>query len=140
MPSQYTVFYVPGAIPEPVDIALSHDCCGMETRKTFDQLQLDYPSLQRCSSSDFQEMREKSLRTDPVEITRETFIDQLEVLPPLGRVVRDGAETFKSSEFYSGRITSCYARVNGRYYHLRDVASITHDEILARIERTLSPA
>ena len=52
----------------------------------------------------------------PTEITEETFIEMLEVLPPVAWTRRNNFESFLMSEHYSGPYTSQYARHGKRYY------------------------
>jgi hypothetical protein len=69
---------------------------------------------------DYKALEVSVLRTAPVEITEEQFYRALEVLPPLQWVVLGGAETFAMSEFYTGRMTSMYCAINGKYYQIID--------------------
>lgn len=50
------------------------------------------------------------------EITRETFWEMLEVLPPMNWVGGDGFERFNMVERMTGSITSQYARLGDRYF------------------------
>ena len=53
------------------------------------------------------------------EITEETWWEFLEVLPPMGWGMENGAEVFYICEFLTGNITSKYTQRGGRYFHSR---------------------
>jgi len=74
----------------------------------------------------------QAARTDPVEITDQEYIEALEVLPPLDWHGGRGKESFKSSEFFVSNITSIYVNLGTRYFTFRDVATLSHQEIMSR--------
>ncbi|EJE4644401.1 hypothetical protein BKG02_004754 [Vibrio parahaemolyticus] len=127
------VFYVPG---KPTAIAYAHDKDGEPVTglgESLESLAKRYPGVTIGSESEFLEQAEKALRTDPVEVPAAAFHEALHMLPPLQWRCFDGEESFKCSEFYSGNVTYIYANVAGRYWKFRDVATLTHDEIIQRI-------
>lgn len=53
------------------------------------------------------------------EITEEEYDEMLNVLPPENWVRRNGWSVFRMCEYYTGRITSHYVSMGGRFYHTR---------------------
>jgi hypothetical protein len=50
------------------------------------------------------------------EITKEDWWDKLEILPPEKWETVSGVEIFRMMEYYTGNITSHYARIGDRYF------------------------
>ncbi|QIU88517.1 hypothetical protein [Yokenella regensburgei] len=67
------------------------------------------------------------------EITAARFTDMMEVLPPLDWRGTADSQSFKLSEMYRGNIADIFAQSGSRYFHLRDHASLTHDEIMEKV-------
>lgn len=97
-----------------------------------------YPDIDVGEYSELLKQQEQQYITAPQRIDRESFIEALEVLPPLDWTTRNATMTFKSSEFYSGQITAVYARLDGMHYSFRDVASIQHEAIIEKVKASLS--
>ena len=55
-------------------------------------------------------------------------------LPPQNWIQKENTESFIFSEYYSGTITDIYARINDKYYTLRDSANLTHNQIINKIK------
>lgn len=90
-------------------------------------------------------MAEDSYTTKPERITAQQFNDALNILPPMRWGHHQGMESFRCSEFYSGRITGIYARLpNGDCWFFRDNAFMTPQAILEKImeadAKTATPA
>jgi hypothetical protein len=93
----------------------------------------------------YTDMAEEAYTTLPTQITEREFIDALNMLPPMRWGRHLGLESFRCSEFYSGNITSIYARQsNGTCWTFRDNAYMTPQAILDKImeaaAKTATPA
>ena len=77
-----------------------HKSYSVLTESVFDKLNEGYYS---------------SLVSDAQEITREEYLEQLEVLPPENWVVDGRFEHFRMCEYYSGPITQQYARLDDKH-------------------------
>lgn len=134
MQAAYKVFGIPGET-YAVDTVSEIDGqqVGRYSGKSLDVLRAENPGAELFSLEEYAAKREAALRTAPQEITEATFQEMLEVLPPEGWVRRSGCESFKMSEYYSGNITSIYARIGDAYYTFRDDAGMPHNEIIAKI-------
>jgi hypothetical protein len=66
------------------------------------------------------------------EITQERFSEMLNVLPPC-KWTGPGTvqESFHVSEFLSGNIVSWFVQINGRFFQIDDVCTLTHRELVA---------
>ena len=75
----------------------------------------------------------------PVQIDEARYWEMLNVLPPVGHCYDAGynSSSFKMAERITDDITSIYARVDGRYYHLQDSIKLTHQEIMRKILESL---
>lgn len=82
----------------------------------------------------YTDLAEDSYTTQPQQITEQEFDDALNALPPMRWVRHLGLESFRCSEFYSGNITSIYARdAQGVCWTFRDNAYMTPQAILDKI-------
>jgi hypothetical protein len=72
-----------------------------------------------------------NLEEIPEEITEEKFHDQLGCLPPENWKQIPGGEYFQMCEYWSGNITSYYARCNGKFYTFMTEAWKKPAEVLA---------
>ncbi len=134
------VFHVPGELGH-IDVAELADggqYVGKFSGKTLAQYQVENPAIVVEDWAVVVAQEETRLTTEPEEITRERFIDMLEVLPPEGWRITGQTESFKMMEYYSGRITSIYARLGNRYFTFRDLGSKTHAEIMDKVAAFVS--
>ncbi|MBH3000401.1 hypothetical protein I5M74_22785 [Serratia marcescens] len=81
------------------------------------------------------QLREQEARTEIAEITLLEFMDAIAVLYPKDWEGDAHSETFKLAEMYCGDVTYIFAKVGDRYFKFRDVASLSHNAILARIDK-----
>lgn len=81
------------------------------------------------------QQREKDARTEVTEITLQKFMDAIAVMYPRDWCGDVDCESFKLAEMYCGEITYIYAKVGERYFKFRDVVSLPHNAILARIDK-----
>lgn len=81
------------------------------------------------------QQREKDARTEVTEINLQTFMDAISVMYPRDWCGDVESESFKLAEMYCGEVTDIYAKVGERYFKFRDVVSLPHTAILARIDK-----
>ncbi|HEY3591980.1 MAG TPA: hypothetical protein VGL07_18215 [Buttiauxella sp.] len=103
-------------------------------QKTLSDLQDSYPDMAVMSVAALIDLQNDKYRTPVTEITRERYIDQLEVLPPMDWCRSNNGESFKSMEMYAGDVTSIFVRTEGRFFEFRDVCTLSHAQVLARVE------
>jgi hypothetical protein len=103
-------------------------------QKTLAVLQENYPDMALMSVAALIDLQNEKLRTPVAEITQERYIDQLGVLPPMDWCRTMKGESFKSMERYSGDVTSIFVRAAGRFFEFRDVCTLTHAQVMARVE------
>jgi hypothetical protein len=133
-------FYVPGA-GNIIDTAFKNDAgdyVSFVHRENLMQMRDRHPDVVLGVLDDWIEQNEQRLISEPVEITRETFWEALEVLPPEDWQGGAGGESFLMMEYYSGRITTVYVRIGERYCMFRDVCSLSHLKRLAKARTLLS--
>ena len=120
-----------------IDLAVPREdgvLVGQISRESIEQISERYPGAYLDTLSGAIERRNKAMTSAPKKITREQFIAALECLPPMGWTSRGYTESFKMSEFTCGNITSIYARIDERYYHMSDVFTLKHEEIIAMVD------
>ena len=137
-------FYVPahdGYVPSMIDVARVNDKGETVTYfhgETLAELRERYPTAELISIEEFDRLKEAALRTEPEPTTAESFMEMLEVLPPLSyRSTTDGT-SFKMIERYSGRMTNIYARIGNTYWVFMDRDDLTHDQIMAKVKQTMA--
>jgi|GEM_PF-4609786 len=99
-------------------------------RETLKQIRQRYPDAIYIDWESACKIMDDANRLPVSEITESDFWEMLEVLPPVGWQTTPEGESFKMSERYSGNITSIYARVGTRYFHLRDLITLRHEDII----------
>lgn len=86
-------------------------------------------------------LQEAYYTTDPVRITECAFNAALECLPPMRWGFHEGLESFRMTEFYSGRITSIYARqTDGTCWTFKGNAFMSTQELFLKIQKAASSA
>lgn len=124
-----TVAYQPSNLTI-IDI-MQPDGKSQYARETIEQIKARYPGAEVWDFDAAIEHKENALKSPPIEITLDQFIDALEVLPPRDWQRTSEGESFKMCEHTSGRITAIYAKVNGKYYTLSNVNTMPHADIMA---------
>ncbi|EMF07199.1 hypothetical protein [Serratia marcescens] len=81
------------------------------------------------------QLREQQARTDVKEITLEKFMDAIALMYPRDWCGDVDCESFKLAEMYCGEVTDIFAKIGDRYFQFRDVVSLPHAAILARIDK-----
>ncbi|EPN6628413.1 TPA: hypothetical protein I8564_005023 [Raoultella ornithinolytica] len=86
--------------------------------------------------------RQKTAVKAPVEIDVHAFHDALGLMYPLNWSTSESGswETFMLQEMVCGDVTEIYARNGARYYRLRDVCNLSHEQIKTRIKEALKLA
>lgn len=88
----------------------------------------------------FHEMQEAAMITSPEPCTEADFTAAFGCLPPMRYGRTDGVESFRCSEFYSGRVTRIYANLDGTYWTWKDNAFISADVLVAKVRAAASAA
>ncbi len=78
--------------------------------------------------------------TSPEPCTEADFTAAFGCLPPMRYGRTDGVESFRCSEFYSGRVTRIYANLDGTYWTWKDNAFISADVLVAKVRAAASAA
>ncbi|BEO78969.1 hypothetical protein I5K96_24030 [Serratia marcescens] len=81
------------------------------------------------------QLREQEARSEVAEISLMEFMDAIAVMYPKDWAGDAHSETFKLAEMYCGEVTTVYAKVGERYFRFRDVVTLPHSAILARINK-----
>ena len=103
-------------------------------RETLAEICRRYPNTEIIPFDEAIKIKDEANKKPVKEITEQEFWEMLEVLPPLGWKHGANCESFKMSEMWSGNITDIYARIDKRYFTLRDDVRTSHDEIMRRCE------
>lgn len=105
--------------------------------RTLHDLRSVWPDMQLVTLSEYQVLSDARFCTSVKEIDEERFTDQLEVLPPEDWQYpgREQGQSFKSSEHYHGDVTNIFAHVQGRFFEFRDRCTLSHQDIVARIQK-----
>jgi hypothetical protein len=126
-------FYIPGKRWAEDGAVLVDDVwCGLwSPHKTL----ADYPAGTVILTDEEVSSRVEAICiTQPKEVDADRYQYLLEVLPPLGwRGLGSGAESFKLSEFTSGRVTCVMVRIGARYFEFEDVFSKSHDDCVKKV-------
>lgn len=91
-----------------------------------------YPDAEILTLNEAATRRDNHFKQAPERITKEKFIEMLEILPPLHWRFSGNSESFKLSEFTCGSITSIYCRIGTDYWQLRDHYALSHEIIVDR--------
>jgi hypothetical protein len=113
---------------------LDGECVTEWGQNSLPELQEIYTDMALMSMTDFIKLQDDKYRTPVREITQERYIDQLEVLPPMDWCRTNAGESFKSMEMYAGDVTSIFVQTEGRFFEFRDVSTLSHAAVLARVE------
>ncbi|MFA1240864.1 hypothetical protein ACCC84_21385 [Serratia odorifera] len=81
------------------------------------------------------QQRERQARTGVEEITLAAFMDAIAVMYPRDWCGDVECESFKLADMYCGEVTTIYVKVKERYFRFRDVVTLPHSAILARIDK-----
>lgn len=113
---------------------------GYFSGKTVFQLAKDYEhkgQTKLMRMAEFDKLHTEALRTAPVEITEAEWDEALNVLPPMKWQQLRGVESFRMSEFYSGTMTSIYAKCDGRYWTFRDDAYMDTADLVTKVRQAM---
>lgn len=129
------VFFVPGEtnIIDTVVKNKEGQYIGEFSREVLSDVAKRYPGAEIGEFDIVLANIEKLLITDPIKITEEEYGDALDVLPPENWVVVKGSESFKMCEYTSGRVTAIFARRGSLYFTFQDIASLSHESIMAKV-------
>ena len=108
---------------------------GQFSRQSIAELVERYPDGQILTLAVAADLAERAHIDGTVRvISREAFDEAMGWVPPEDLVIRANNVTFKSSEHFSGRVTSVYAKVGEDFYSFLDLCTLQHDEILEKID------
>lgn len=91
------------------------------------------PDLIVVPFSEAWDRHEAAAKTEPEEITLDTWNYALNVLPPVSWKNDGGSESFKISERLTGAITAIYVRLGERYFTFNDDIRTPHAECCRRV-------
>lgn len=98
---------------------------------TEEQVRQRYPDAIRIDLDAFCQIAEALVIQAPERITEERWDEMLNVLPPHWWVNRDGEESFRICEAYSGCVRSCFVRlVDGSMWECRQSDKMTHADLV----------
>lgn len=134
------VFYTPaanGCYPVIIDtlVEVEGSYIGQYSRETLEQVSKRHPTVMIGDALEVAGQREAMMISEPEQITEEQFNEALECLPPEGWVRNKHTESFKMCEYYSGRITSIYARFADTYWTFKDIGGKTHVDIMDKVSK-----
>ena len=108
---------------------------GQYSGCTHQELSTSYAgrSIVLMSMQEFNRQHDDALRTEPEEIAAEDWQRALEVMPPMKWQTLGGVESFRMTEFYSGSITTIYAKCDGRHWKFMDDADMPTEQVVAKV-------
>lgn len=108
---------------------------GMYGGQSLEELQAKYPGAVIADLKEWEAAKETALTTEPKPIDEERFMEMLEALPPQNWQQNPGCNSFEMSEHYSGRITSIFARVDGKFWEFQGIAGTPQGDIVRLCSR-----
>lgn len=102
---------------------------------TRQELSRSYPgcNIVLMSMQEFNRQHDEALRTEPEEITAEDWQRAFEVMPLMKWQLLRGVESFRMTEFYSGSITTIYAKCDGRHWKFMDDAYMPTEQVVTKV-------
>ncbi len=130
---QQMVFYVPGTM-WPVGVAIWLDgeyvtSCG----QTLAQLQQVKPACELVTFEAALRAMNDAAKLPVQRISKDEYMEKLEMLPPLDWQFSAGYSSFKMMEMYSGNITDIYVKLGDEHFKLRDHVTLPHSQIMTRV-------
>ena len=146
-------FYVPGEC-HPQDVAIIPAECadalpgsdlyrGAYSGKSFAEFKEEYPAIMVLTWEEVEHRANEAARQPVKEITEEIYVQMLNILPPMNWRVVGSDSSFMLMEMFSGNVTDIYARIceapdTYRFFTLRDICTLKHEEIISRCHTFLS--
>jgi len=128
--------------PVAIDSAVRDDSGewrGVYGGRTLAEIQTEDPGAQLETLEAFAQRQDAAYRVPPTRCTQEDFDYMLGVLPPEGWTRDSFGQSFKISERTCGAITPIYAQTaDGQCWTLQDDFTLTHAEIMRRIEEAIN--
>lgn len=118
-------------VPMVIDVINPETGTGAYGGKRIEDYANEYTDVRVVTFEEYDALHEQAWRQAPQRITRQDYIDALEVLPPSGWVHGEGNESFKCCERLSGKMTNIYARIGDTYYQMVDAITMRHADIIA---------
>jgi hypothetical protein len=101
--------------------------------QTLEEIEARYPGAFVMEWEKYIDLHDEAVKSPPIEISEEKFIEMLEVLPPVNWHREEETESFKMSERLSGSITAILCRVGDRYFQMSDSFFMKHAEIVSKV-------
>ncbi|HHG8879941.1 DUF1419 domain-containing protein [Citrobacter portucalensis] len=142
-------FYIPGNC-HPQDVAIipagsvydeatpaADIYRGLYSGKTLEEFKSEHPSILLLTWEEVEQRAIDAAKLPVSEISEEKYAEMLEVLPPMNYFTKGVTASFMLMEMYSGNVTDIFARITVatnelRYFRLRDLCTLKHDEIVER--------
>lgn len=114
---------------------------GEHSRKTLDDMRVRYPDIQVTDAEGAERALEDS-RVSPVarRVTPDELNSAFGMVPPYGVVHAGDTFSFKQGEHIYGDVTTIYARVGADCFALNDRGTVSHEQIIAKVRKTLELA
>ena len=106
---------------------------GDYSNKSIEELQRQYPDAFLADQATIRQHTLARYKTEPKRITREYFLEMLEIMPPENWHTGHRSESFNLCEHYTHDIASTFVRIGSDYWEFRDRAGLTHAERLQRV-------
>lgn len=142
MPQENLIFYSPATASNPhpryldsVRIQEDGSYIGTYGGQTAEEMAVRFQcEILVMEWTAFSALQDASYIEEPAVISEEVFYEALNVLPPRRWGMWLGIESFSMSEFYTGRITTIYARTHdGRCWRFRDDAYQNGEAIAQKV-------
>ena len=133
-PQQVAISLATGSV---IDVIGSNGY-GVHGRQTVDELRVRYPDIQVMDA----EAAERALEDARVSVvvrrvTPEELNDAFGMVSPYGVARVGDTFSFKQSEHIYGDVTAIYARIGTDCFALNDRGTLTHDQIIAKVRKTI---
>lgn len=92
---------------------------GIYSGKSLKEYQVENPSIMPLTWEEVEELINDAVRLPVREITEETYLDMLGVMPPLNWMVFESNTSFMLMEMYCGNVTDIFARVHTTFNQYR---------------------
>lgn len=111
---------------------------GVHGGQTVDEMRVRYPDI-RVMGADAAELALEDLRVSSVarRVTPEELNNAFGVVPPYGVAHSGDTFSFKQSEHIYGDVTAIYARIGADCFALNDRGTLSHDQIIAKVRKTI---
>lgn len=110
---------------------------GLHTGQSVQSMQERYADAQCADLAAAHEVIEAQYVSGVEEIDEDSYIESLEVLPPVAMRTVGNTQSFKLSERRYGRVTLICAKEGRRYFKFHDLITMPHEEVMAKVRKHL---